>query len=368
MKLRIAKADLVNGLTIVSKAVPSKSTADILQCVLISATDAQIRLLGNDTEMGIQSVVQGEILERGMAAIDAQIFSSIVRKLPDAPVLIETEGEQVHIRAEKAKFDLMCQDGLDFPRLPEVERSHEVRLTQYTLRELITRTLFSAALSGSNTMMTGELLEVRDGKLRVVALDGHRIAIRSTELAESTEDVKVIIPGKAMSEVSKILPGDTKKMVSIFITDRHAMFTFDDTLVVTRLIDGKYFNVDSMFSVRFNTTVKVQRRELLDCIDRATLLVRDEGKKPVIMMIRDGSMELRITTAMGRMDETMEVEKSGEDLNIGFNPRLLIDALRAIDEETITLQLVSQKAPCFIGDQSMDYCYIVLPVNFISID
>ena len=368
MELRIAKSYLSQGIQIVSKAVPSKTTMSILECILIDASGNDIRLIANDMELGIETVVSGMILSRGIIAVDAQIFSSIVRKLPDDDVIIVTEGEKITITCQKAKFTILGKDGADFAYLPEIEKKNEVMISQFTLRDLINRTIFSISGNESSGMMTCELMEIRDNRLRMVALDGHRIAIRNVELSNSYEDRKVIVPGKTLSEISKILSGDTDKFVSIYFTDKHALFEFDDTVVVSRLIEGEYYRIDKMLSSSYQTRVTVQRREFLSCIDRATLLVKEEDKKPVIIMIGDDSMELKINTTLGSMDEVIEITKDGADMNIGFNPKFLIDALRAIDSEEITLYLVSPKAPCFIRDAEETYCYLILPVNFITID
>ena len=217
-------------------------------------------------------------------------------------------------------------------------------------------------------MMTGEMMEIMDQHIRMVALDGHRIATRKAELRDSYDNRKVIIPGKTLQEISKILSGDTERNVDIFFTDKHVLFTFDDTIVVSRLIEGEYYKIDKMLSSNYKTRIICRRRELLDCLDRATLLVKEEDKKPVIIMIRENEMELRINTTIGSMDETVAIRREGEDFNIGFNPKFLIDALRAIDEEEISMYLVSPKAPCFIRDAEDMYCYLILPVNFITID
>lgn len=368
MKLRIAKADLVNGIQIVSKAVPSRTTMPLLECILIDASGINIKLIANDTELGIQTTVPGTIEQKGIIAADAQIFSNIVRKLPDSDVLISVRGEQITITSENARFTISGKDGTDFTYLPEIERNDEVSLSQFTLREMINRTIFSISTKESNGMMTGELLEIRDNKLRMAALDGHRIAIRTAELSQSYENRKVIIPGKTLSEVSKILSGDTDKTVSLFFTDKHILFAFDSTLVVSRLIEGNYYQIDKMLSIAHQTKVKVQRREFLSCIDRATLLIKEDDKKPLIFLISDDRIEMKINTSLGSMDETMEASKEGTDMNIGFNPKFMIDALRAIDDEEVTLYLVSPKAPCFIRDDDDSYCYLVLPVNFITVD
>ena len=368
MKLQIAKASLLEGIQIVSRAVPSKTTMPILECILIDASGLDIRLIANDMELGIQTVVPGMILEKGIVAIDAQIFANIVRKLPDADVTLTVTGEKVQINCQKARFNIPGHDGSDFVYLPAVERKEEIRITQYSLREMINRTIFSISGNETSGMMTGELMEIRGNTMRIVALDGHRIAIRNVELNESYEDRKAIIPGKALNEISKILSGDTEKKVSIFFTDRHVLFSFEDTIVVSRLMEGEYYRIDRMLSTSYVTRFSVQRKELLSCIDRATLLVKEEDKKPGILMITDETVELKINTAMGSLDEVIEITKEGPDLNIGFNPRFLIDALRATDDDEITLYLVSAKAPCFIRDEAGRYCYLVLPVNFITID
>lgn len=368
MKIRIEKENLVKAIQIVSRAVPGKTTMSILQCIMINASGTEICLVANDMELGIQTVAQGVIIERGMIAVDAQIFANIIRKLPDNDVSIDTEGEKVLIRCENAKFVILGRDGSDFSFLPEIDRSVGIQLSQFTLRDMITKTIFSISGNESNGMMTGELLEIMDQNIRMVALDGHRIAMRKAQLREVYENRKIIIPGKTLLEISRILGGDTEKIVDIFFTDKHVLFTFDDTIVVSRLIEGEYYKIDKMLSSSYKTRAVCRRKDLLDCLDRATLLVKEEDKKPVIIMIREDEMELRINTTLGSMDEVIPIRREGEDLNIGFNPKFLIDALRAIDEEEVTMYLVSPKAPCFLRDESDMYCYLVLPVNFITID
>ena len=153
-------------------------------------------------------------------------------------------------------------------------------------------------------------------------------------------------------------------MVNIFITDNHIIFEFDKTTVVSRLIDGEYFKIDQMLSSDYETKLKINKRELLDCIDRATLLVKEGDKKPIIMNITDGNMELKINSVVGSMEEDIEINKEGKDILIGFNPKFFIDALRVIDEEEVTIYMVNPKAPCFIKDDNDKFIYLILPVNF----
>lgn len=365
MKIVCTKSNLVKGVSIVSKAVPSKTTMSILECVLIDATTDIIRLTANDMELGIQTDIEGEIIERGMIAIDAKFFSEIVRKLPDSDVIIETdESLQTTIVCEKAKFNISGKPGDEFSYLPIIEKDESIEVSQFTLKEVIRQTIFSIADSDSNKLMTGELFEIKNNMLRVVSLDGHRISIRKITLDADVTDKKLVVPGKTLIEISKILSGEAESKVNISYTSNHIVFEFDNTVVVSRLLEGEYFKIDQMLSSDYDTKVRINKKELLNCIDRATLLVKEGDKKPIIINIGDEIMELKIKSQIGSMNEEIMINKEGKDLLIGFNPKFLIDALRVIDDEEVTLYLMNAKAPCFIKDDNETYIYLILPVNF----
>ena len=365
MKIVCNKSDLVKGVNIVSKAVPGKTTMPILECILIDATTDIIKLTANDMELGIQTEIAGEIIDRGMIAIDAKIFSEIVRKLPDNEVSIETDDRlQTTIVCEKAKFDISGKPGNEFAYLPIIENDDSIAISQFTLKEVIRQTIFSIADTESNKLMTGELFEIKDNVLRVASLDGHRISIRKIELKNPVSDYKMVVPGKTLIEISKILSGEAESMVEISYTNNHIVFEFDNTIVVSRLIEGDYFKIDQMLSSDYDTKVRINKKEFLNCIDRATLLIKEGDKKPIIIDIQDEMMELKIKSQIGSMNEEIMISKDGKDLLIGFNPKFLIDALRVIDDEEVTLYLMNAKAPCFIKDETESYIYLILPVNF----
>ncbi len=369
MKIVCTKSSLLNGVQTVSKAVPSKTTMSILECILVDTTSGSIKLTANDMELGIETVINGKILEKGMIALDAKIFLEIVRKLPDNDITIETDSSfKTTITCEKAKFNIIGKSGEDFSYLPEIEKKDSVVISQFTLKEVVRQTIFSIADNENNKLMTGELFEIENDTLKVVSLDGHRISIRKISLKNSYAKKKVVVPGKTLSEVSKILSGDMDKDVNIFFTDKHILFEFNNTVVVSRLIEGEYFKIDQMLSSDYETKIKMNKKDLLDCIDRATLLVKEGDKKPVIIDVRDHSMELKMNSTVGSMDEEIDIDKEGKDLKIGFNPKFLIDALRVIEDEDILIYMVNPKAPCFIKDEKESYIYMILPVNFINVD
>ena len=365
MKLICSKSNLLKGVTIVSKAVPSKTTMSILECILIDASTNEIKLTANDMELGIETRIEGEILQKGIIAVDAKVFSEIVRKLPDNDVTIETDNNyQISIQCEKANFHISGKSGEDFSYLPYIEKKDFIALSQFTLKEIIRQTIFSIAVNENNKLMTGELFQIENNFLRVISLDGHRISIRRILLQEPCEDRKVVVPGKTLNEISKILSGELEDMVEIYLSANHILFEFDDTRVVSRLIEGEYFKIDQMLSSDYETKVKINKKEFLDCIDRATLLVKEGDKKPIIINIEDGQMELSIDSQIGSMKEDIDIEKEGKDIMIGFNPKFLIDALRVIDDEIIYIYMVNPKAPCYIKDEEGRYIYLILPVNF----
>lgn len=367
MKLICSKVNLLYGVNIAIKAVPTRTTMPILECILIDASQDVIRLIANDMELGIETMIEGTIEEPGIIALDAKIFSEIVRKLPDNDIVITSDATlKTTITCEKAKFNIVGKPGDDFSYLPNIEKDSPISITQFTLKEIVRQTIFSIADNDTNKLMTGELFEINENTLRVVSLDGHRISIRNMELKNNCGNKKVIVPGKTLQEISKILPGSVEEYVDIFITDNHIIFEFEKTTVVSRLIDGEYFKIDQMLSSAYETKIKINKRELLDCIDRAALLVKESDKKPIIMDIKDDYMELKISSYIGSMNEDIAIEKDGKDLMIGFNPKFFIDALRVIDEEEIMMYMVNPKAPCFIRDDSDQYIYLILPVNFNS--
>ena len=355
----------MTGVNTVLKAVSTKSTLPILECILIEAQNHQIKMTANDMELGIETIIDGDILEEGKIAVEAKLFSEIIRKLPNNDVTVDVaDNYQMKITCEKAKFNIMGKPGDDFSYLPVIEKEKSIRLSQFTLKELIRQTIFSISDNENNKLMTGELFQIENNMLKVVSLDGHRISIRKTELKENYSPRKVVVPGKTLMEVSKILPGDVDSEVVISFTNNHIVFEFDNTVVVSRLIEGQYFKIDQMLSSDYETKVKINKRELLNCIDRATLLVKEGDKKPIIINILDEVMELKIKSQIGSMDDEIVISKEGKDLLIGFNPKFLIDALRVIDDEEVTLYLMNPKAPCFIKDDNESYIYLILPVNF----
>lgn len=370
MKITLKKLDLLAAINTAGRAVSVKTTMPILQCLLINADDNGVSITANDMELAIETKISAEkcsVLENGTIAVEAKLFSDIIRKISfedAADVTITSDGTLVEITSESSLFRIQEKDPEQFPELPQMREGHRLTVSQFTLKEVIKNTIFSIAANDSNKMMTGELFEVRGNNLRVIALDGHRIAIVNTELREEYESVNAIIPGKTLSDISKIIEGSADRDVEICFDDNYVSFRFDDTIMVSRLIDGDFFKIDSMLSNDYLTKITVNKRELLNSVERSSILISESDKKPLIFKLEDDSLNLRVNSPTGYLDDVLRVEKGGKDIMIAFNPKFLLDALRAIDDEKVDLYMTTSKAPCFIRDENKKYIYLILPVNF----
>lgn len=368
MKISCTQSALQNSVNIVSKAVPGKTTMPILECILLNTTDGSLKLTASNMDLGIESMVsESSVEEEGYVALDAKLFSDVVRNLPPETVFIESD-KQFHtvIRCGTAEYKIIGKSGQDFPKLPILKIDEPVEISQLTFKNIITQTSFAAAVNEANKMMTGVYMEIHGNFLKMVALDGHRISVRTIQLKQPYPDHSVIIPGKSLNEINKNLSSEINDKAYIYFTDNQMIVDIENTTMVVRLIEGQYFNYEQMIRFQFNTKVVVNRREIVDSINRATLLVKEGEKKPIILNIVDGKIELMGNSAFGTMKEDIQVLKEGEDLMIGFNPRFLFDALRVIDDEQVSIYLMDAKSPAFIKDDAESYIYIVLPVNFTN--
>lgn len=370
MKIKLRKSDLLSAVNIAGRAIPAKTTMPILTCFLVEAYAEGIYFSANDTELAVRTMINPEkceIFEPGSIAIDARLLSEIVRKISleeSAEVMITSDGTLVEITSGNSLFRIQEKDPEQFPGLPEVSESRSISLSQFTLKEIIRDTIFSIAQNDSNKMMTGELFEVKGDNLRVISLDGHRISIRNTGLKKDYGELKAIIPGKTLNEISKVIADDNEKEIILYFDPSFVSFQFEGTVMVSRLIDGEFFRIDSMLSSDYETKLTVNKREFLSSVERASILISESDKKPLILKIEEETLNLRVNSQTGFLDDVLYTEKAGKNLMIAFNPKFLLDSLRAIDKETVTLYMTTPKAPCFIRDEENTYIYLILPVNF----
>ncbi|QUH29365.1 DNA polymerase III subunit beta [Vallitalea guaymasensis] len=365
MKLTCSKSDLLNGVTTVLKAVSTRTTLPILECILLQATSSGFKLISNDLELGIESNVNANIIETGTVALKAKIFSEIVKKLPDNEVEITVdEKNYTTIICEKSKFNISGQSGDDFLQLPNVSKDKYIKVSQLKLKEMIRQTIFSIALEEIRPILTGELLEIKNSELNIVSLDVHRVSIRKLDFESEFDNINVVVPGKTLNEISKILDTDEEKDVMIYFTDKHVLFELEESIIVSRLLEGDFPKYEQFFSKDYDTLIKVEKQELLNSIDRAALISRETKNNPIKITIQSDSMVITSNTDFGDVYEEIDIEKEGNELEIAFNPKYFIDALKVIDEEYIYLQFTNPHSPCIIKQVDGDeYKYLIVPIR-----
>lgn len=365
MKLKCNKIDLLNGVNTVLKAVSSKSTLPILQCILLQAANNELKLVGNDLELGIESKINATIIENGSIALEAKIFSEIVRKLPDNEVTIMVdENNLTNIKCEKSKFNISGSPGNEFIQLPQIEKLNSFKINQSIFKEMIRQTIFSIAIEEIRPILTGELLEVKDQKFNVVSVDGYRVSIREFNLEDNVENFKLVVPGKTLNEINKILSGEEDNLINIFYTDKHILFEIENSIIVSRLLDGDFPKYNNMFSKDYEIKIIIDRKELIASLERAALITRESKKNPIKIDIIDQKMIITSNTEIGNVYEELEVEKQGKNIEIAFNPKYLIDALKVIDDDFVEILFTNSLSPCIIRKiDGNDYKYLILPIR-----
>ncbi len=367
MKIVCSQAELLKSITIASRAIPTRTTLDILECLLIDAHEGTINITGNDLQLCIVTKTAGDIVEEGSICVNSKIFTDIIRKLPEGDICIESdEAHNVRIEGMKAKFNIAGRETREYPAAPEVTEEKGFEISNFDLKEIIRKTIFSVTDNDANKLMSGEHFEIDGRTLTVTALDGHRIAVVKQNLDTDYGKFDAIVVGKTLNEIGKIYSAekeDASEKTRISLSEKQIKFVSSQTTIISRTVEGKYYNVNQMTAGDFDTVLKINKKDFLDSIERASLLIRETDRRPVVIGIGEESIELKITTTLGSMNEIVPVEMEGNEFIIGFNPKFIIEALRVIDDEMIEVKLVSSKAPMKIEAADGSYLYLILPVN-----
>lgn len=365
MNVSCTKNDLLNSVNTVLKAVSNRTTLPILECILLETENNRLKLTGNDLELGIESTIPAHVEKTGCIALEAKIFSEIVRKLPEDEVKITVDSNlMATIKCANSEFKIAAQSGTDFPELPKIERDKSITLKQSTLKDMIRQTIFSVATEEKRPILTGELIQIKNGALHMVSVDGYRVSYRRTDLLIENEENEVVVPGKTLGEISKILSSEEEDQVSIYFTDKHILFDLGDSTVVSRLLEGEFLKYENSFSEDYETKITVDRKALLMSIERAALISREDKKNPIKMEMDSDHLTITSNTELGTAHEELPVNLEGKDLIIAFNPKYLIDALKAIDDDEVAIQFMSSLNPCIIQPVSgNEYKYLILPIR-----
>ena len=373
MKIICKQEKLIKALNIVSRAVSPTSTLGITRGILIKTEgDMQISLSTTDIQISITTKIEGIVNEFGGVVVSARLFTDLVRKLPSEDILIATDDKNlVTIKTERSEYELQGKEEGEFPRIDTDEEGKKFRIDKEVLRDLIDGTAFAASTDESRGVITGVLFELKDGALSFVALDGYRVAIkRERGEAFEGENAKAVIPAKLMREVSKILADTTgsEEEALLDIDNRRMKLFTEDTQVRVNLLEGEYIKYRDVLPKENKVSTVLARADLLGAVERAAML-KSEGKNAFVRFsIGDGAVTVSSRADEGRGRETVAAEKTGEDLEIGFDARFMTDALKAIPDDIVEMQYNTSVSPCLIKPAEGDrFEYLILPVRLSTV-
>lgn len=356
---------LVHSISIVQKSVSSKTTLPILKGILIEAYGDQLKLIGTDLELSIENIIEATIIKEGAAVIESRLFSEIIRKLPDGNVEIQLlDNNQIMIKCAHTEFNIGGYSASDFPEMTQVEEDHTYKISQELFKDMIRKTAFAASQDDSKPIFTGVLLEIENHQLNMVALDGYRLAIRKG-LIDSSDSHRIVVPAKMLLEISRITNPDDDNPIYITFSESNALFTIGNTKLTTRLLNGEFLSYNQILPKVYHSKIKVNTENMLDSIERASLLGKEGKSNLVKFTISENKLVVTSHTELGKVYEEIDIQLEGVDLEIGFNSKYFIDALKVIEEEEIHIEFTNNVGPGIIKpvEEGENQVYLILPVR-----
>lgn len=352
-----------NALMNVQRAVSTKSTIPALEGILIQAYEGRLILSGYDLEIAIITEIEASVAEKGEVVVSARLFSDIVRKLPEEIVDISTDERMItYIKSGSADYQIVGISSMEYPELPNFDSEDELTINAALLRDMIRQTIYAVSEVKDTPIYTGSLYEMTENQLRIVAVDGYRMAIR-TEQVKCENVVPFIVPAKTQSELLRLIT-DEEKEVKLNIGKRHISYMIDNYTVVSRLIEGIFLNYNNTIPVEINTEMVIKTRRLLDAVERMALITNEKVKTPLRWKLANDGLTLLCNTAIGRAKDFIDVEYTGKDVTIGFNHRFLIDALRNADSDEVRIRIKGPLDPMIITPvKGNNFMFMVVPMR-----
>ena len=368
MKIVCEKEKILKAINSVTKAVATKTTMPILEGILIQTNDKEVKLTTYDLDIGIEYIIDAEVENQGSTVVNAIMFSEIIRKLPDSDIKISLNDKNLLvIECEGSLYKLATMNPDEFPELPKITVENSIEIEQNTLKDMIRKTIFAVSAEENRPIFTGCLFEIKNNKLNVVAVDGFRLAWKSKFLQNNSNNFSAVIPGRTLNEVNKIIL-DSFDSIKIGISKNQALFEMENCKLVTRLLDGEFLNYSSVIPENWETRVRVNKNNLQNCFERISLIsassIEKEKKYPVKLSVEIGKMIISCTNQTGDAKEEMYISTEGQNLEVAFNPKYFLDALRNIDDEEINVDFGTSISPCIIRPvDDGDYIYMILPIR-----
>lgn len=364
MKIKCNREILSDALNKVSRAVALRSTIAAVEGIYFRTEESSLYLCGYNLELGISTKILANIYEEGCIVLSSRLFCEIVRKMPGDEVEITcNENLITTIKSSEAEYSIIGISASDFPELPVIESERKISINQSLLKSMIGQTLFAVSDNDSRPACTGSLFEISEDKIRVVSVDGFRLAMR-TEKITSTFSTSFIVPKKTLEEILRLLEDDEEKRVEICATRRHIEFVINGCNIISRLIEGEFLDYNNAIPVNNNVEIKVSTRRMIEASERMGLLISDAIKSPVRCTFGDNSITFNCRTAIGSATDKLNADAPNEPIEIGFNNRYLMDAFRAVSTDEVRLMIGSPVLPVkVLPIEGEDFLFLLLPVR-----
>lgn len=364
MKISCNKKDLEGVINVVQKAIPAKTTYPILEGILMKAEGDCIKLVANNLEMAIECKLNANISEEGEVVIDSKLFGEIIRRMPDSEVYMEEKNENITISCNKSRFNIKGNKAGSFPVIPELKKDNPLKVCKAVIRDMIRQIIFCVGEDKNRPILTGVNIEAKNGILSFVAIDGYRLALKRYAIEDESTNISIVVPGKTLNEIGKILEPVEDEM-EIYIEENQVMFDMGNIKVVSRLLEGEYINYESVIPEEYESRVRINKKDFLDSIERASILALGENTRyPINIKLELEKIFISTNTPIGNSIDEILTEVDGNEMEIKFNPRYFIEALRVIEEEYVDVLFSSDIGPCVMKSVDKDtFLYIVLPLR-----
>lgn len=366
MKFTVNKSDITEAVGNIQRAVSTKTSIPALEGILLGAGEEGLELCAYDLELGITTVIPAFVMEPGRAVLSAKLFSDIVRRTPAETITITVdEKNMATLESGYSRFSIIGIPAEEFPELPKLTDSTQFSMAGSVLKSMIRQTLFAIAESDAKPIHQGSLFNLENGMMDVVSVDGYRLAVRR-EPVEFSDSLDFVVPGKTLSEILKLIK-ETDDPVEISAGRRHILFKIDNYTVISSLLEGEFLNYKAAIPPESQTEVVLKTREAIDSVERVSLLITDRLKSPVRCLFNENEIKLNCTTSMGRASDQIDVEMTGQSVEIGFNNRYLLEALRNTECDEVKVQLGGPLSPMKVVPKEGDsFLFLVLPVRLKS--
>ncbi len=362
MKFVCEKSTLLKILSDLSRCVAIRSSISALEGIHITVEGNFAYFESFNIEFGIQSSIEISEVEDGSVVVPSRVFVDIVKRLPNALVCISSEKLNVSVNCLDSNFSISCIDPSDFPKLPQIEDEQPISIQSSTLKNMIKQTIFAVSSDVEQNIHSGELIEVKDKVLTIVAVDGFRMSVRK-ERVNIDSNFKVVVPGKALSEVIRLLPSEEEN-ITLFLSERYIFIRFGNYTFLSRLLDGNFIDYESTIPKDFDTKVKVNVQNMIESIERVSVVIDDRLQSPVKGEFKDNSICFSCTTPIGTSQDTFENKIEGNPIIIAFNDKYMIDALKNCDTDEVILSMTSPLKPIkIVPTNGESFVFIILPVR-----